>query len=223
MHVNRMCEIEDYARQMMEGGDARHRLAHDYKHADRVRRWAVRIADEEGYERGAMVEAAALLHDVGLAVVTERGRHAEEGAGLAAEFLLRGSYFSEGEIEEIARAIRAHSWQGEGGPLGDILRDADMLDMFGPVGLMRALTSQSHKPDYDQERPQGETWGLRAEDFTRRFAEGRGTGPTIVDQINFQISCYDNLATGTARRLALPLVEYMRSYLVELARQIAGT
>jgi HD superfamily phosphodiesterase len=215
-------QIEDYARQCMDGHGGDLGIAHDYKHADRVRSWALRIAQEEGYPNQELVKATALLHDIGLAVVEDRALHAQTGAGMAADFLKTRQFFSESQIAEIAHAIRSHSSLSGGGALGEILRDADMLDMFGPVGLMRAFTSQHHKPEYDPGRPKGETWGLGADDFTGRFADGIGAGPTIVDQINFQISCYANLTTETARRLALPLVAYMQAYLIELERQIGA-
>ena len=67
----------------------------------------------------------------------------------------------------------------------------------------------------------GETWGMPASAFTRRFAEGQGTGDYIVDQINFQISCYDNLSTAAARRAAVPLVEFMKAYIVQLDAEVS--
>jgi hypothetical protein len=105
------------------------------------------------------------------------------------------------EIDAIA-AIHAHGATTGGGALGAILRDADILDLLGAVGIMRACTSKYNKPEYDPQQIKGETWGMRAEDFTRRFRQGLGIGPYLVDQINFQISCYDNLQTATARAWA---------------------
>jgi putative nucleotidyltransferase with HDIG domain len=215
MHEETRQQLERYARQMMTG-----EIAHDFKHADRVRRWALHIAHQEGFEALALVEAAALLHDIGLAHVEERSRHAQVGAEMAAAFLRERRLFAEDEIEEIAHAIRFHSSLNGGGRLLEILRDADMLDLFGAVGLMRACASMHAKPEYDPRNVKGETWGMPASAFTRRFAEGRGAGDYIVDQINFQISCYDNLSTTAARRAAAPLVEFMRAYIVQLDAEV---
>ena len=191
-------------------------IAHDFKHVDRVRRWALQIARAEGYENLEMVEATALLHDVGLPYVEERSKHAAVGAEIAARFLLEQNLFSGAEIEEIAEAIRLHSSLADGGELLYILRDADMLDLFGAVGLMRGLTSKYMKPEYDPDNVKGDSWGMSASDFTPRFVEGRGVGRYIIDQINFQMSCFDNLRTETAKVIARPLIEFMKAYIVQL-------
>ncbi|MBN1584373.1 MAG: hypothetical protein JXA89_26945 [Anaerolineae bacterium] len=59
-------------------------------------------------------------------------------------------------------------------------------------------------------------WQTTARDVDRRFAEGKGVGHTIVDQINFQVSCHGNLRTETAKQIAVPLVAFMRAFLVQL-------
>ncbi len=107
-----------------------------------------------------------------------------------------------------------------GGALGAILRDADILDLLGAVGILRACISKYAMPEYDPRNVKGDTWGLGAEGFTQRFAEGLGIGPHIVDQINFQLSCADNLQTATARRMARPLAAFMRAYLVQLEAEV---
>lgn len=120
----------------------------------------------------------------------------------------------------IADAIRCRSSLSGGGTLGVILRDADMLDLFGAVGLLRAFTSKYVNPEYNPQLIKGETWSMSAGDFTNRFATGVGIGPTIVDQINFQLSCYDNLQTKRAKQIATPLVAFMKAYLVQLEYEI---
>ena len=83
-------EIENYVVRTMgkvENPDLR--IAHDFKHVDRVRRWALHIARDEGYADLALVEAAALLHDIGLAHVTERSDHG--GVGAEGNFSFWGS------------------------------------------------------------------------------------------------------------------------------------
>src|SRR6185369_719539 len=99
---NRIQLIEDYATSLMVG-----EVAHDYKHVDRVRHWALKIAQQEQYSHLDWVEAAALLNDIGLAS-GGRKHHAEVGATLAAEFLREHSLFEESAIQEIAYAIQHH-------------------------------------------------------------------------------------------------------------------
>ena len=197
-----------------------HLIAHDFKHADRVRGWALQIAQGEGYAHLELVEAAALLHDIGLAHVEHRNQHAQKGAEIAADYLRRGGLFPEQEIALITAAIAFHSSMSGGGRLGEFLRDADKLELFGAIGLMRAFTSKYMQPEYDPNDVRSETWEMTADAFTGRFRSGVGVGHYIMDQINFQLSCYDNLSTETARRLARPLVEFMRAYVIQLEREI---
>jgi hypothetical protein len=59
--------------------------------------------------------------------------------------------------------------------------------------------------------------------FEARFSAGQGIGDYIVDQLNFQISFYGDLKTETARRLGKPLVEFMRSFMMQLDSEIDHT
>jgi hypothetical protein len=95
-----------------------------------------------------------------------------------------------------------------------------MLDLFGAVGVMRAFTSKATKPEYDSNNIKGYNWGATANDFDIRFSQGVGIGKYIIDQINFQISCYDNLSTDTAKELAKPLLKFMRNYIMQLESEI---
>ena len=101
-----------------------------------------------------------------------------------------------------------------------ILRDADILEMLGPVGIMRAFTSKAHKLEYDPENVKGSSWGMRAEQFTERFESGAGVGDTIVDQLNFQISCFENIRTAAATEMGWPLVAFMREFILNWEAQI---
>jgi HD domain-containing protein len=214
-------QIERFVRVSMEGvADPELRIAHGFQHVDRVRCWARQIAAGEGFEDEALVEAAALLHDVGLAHVERRSEHAWVGAEVAAAFLRSNALFADSEVEAIAAAIRCHSVVSGGGVLGEILRDADKLDTLGAVGIMRAFTSKYRKPPYGPQGVRGETWGLPIAGFEARFAAGLGIGPTIVDQIHFQISLGGDLRTATAQRLGAPLVAYMRAFVVQLAAEV---
>ncbi|MDD5043839.1 MAG: HD domain-containing protein [Patescibacteria group bacterium] len=214
--IDKIKLIDKYVRGVMSA-----EVAHDVKHVHRVRNWALQIAREEHYNNLEIVEAAALLHDVGLLNCHKRSLHGEAGAEMANKFLKENNLFFEDEIGLICEAIKYHNSNREGeGDLLFILRDADMMDMFGAVGIMRALTSKATRPEYNTENIKGETWGLEAKDFDKRFDNGEGIGDYIVDQINFQISCFDNLKTKTARRLARPMIEFMKNFLTALEKEI---
>jgi uncharacterized protein len=212
-------QIEDFARQHLLNGE----IAHDYKHVDRVRRHALWIAEQEGYPHRDRVQAVALLHDIALGKVENRREHGKVGADMAAAFLREKALFDEAAIEEIANAIRWHdSVKQDDSPLLAILRDADMLEIFGAVGLLRGITSRATMPDYDADNIRGETWGFSARDFDPYFADGRGIGPTLIDHINWQMSCLDNLNTESAKRLARPLVFFMGVFVEQFVREVEG-
>jgi len=209
-------------------------VAHDFKHVDRVRHWALHVAREERFKDLEIVEVAALLHDIGLPYVdekSERSKHGPVGAEIAERFLKENCAFTEEQIEQITSAIRYHGSRpslvedllksmGEKGRLLEIIRDADNLDALGAVGLMRAFTSKSGKPEYAPGNVKGDTWGLSSRGFDGRFSKGLGIGDTIIDQINLQASHHDNLRTETAKRLAKPLVEFMKEYVIQLEHEI---
>jgi uncharacterized protein len=223
MTTDRIQQVEDYVRRTMAGAAGSDLgIGHDWKHVDRVRRWALLIARGEGVADLAVVEAAALLHDIGLAHVEQRSQHARVGAEVAAQYLRVQGLFSEGENEAIVDAVRNHNALGDVSPLATLVRDADILDMLGAVGIMRACTSKYNLPEYDPQNVKGQTWGMTARDIDRRFAQGKGIGAHIVDQINFQASCTGNLRTETARQVAAPLVEYMRGFLLQLECEVDG-
>ena len=174
-------------------------IGHDFKHVDRVRRWALEIAEAEGHADLELVEAAALLHDVGRARVEQERQHAQAGAEMAAQFLQERGLFPLQDQASIVDAVRNHNALGDLASLATLIRDADILDMLGAVGVMRAFTSKHALPEYAPRNVKGETWRITAREVDRRFAEGVGIGATIVativDQINFQASCADNLRT----------------------------
>jgi uncharacterized protein len=198
------------------------RIAHDFKHVNRVRYWALDIATNERLGNLEIVEATALLHDIGLACVEveQRSQHAQVGAEIATRFLRERRLFTEEEVEAIADAIRHHSSPSGGGVLGDVLRDADKLDALGAIGIMRAFTSKYAKPEYDPQCVKGNTWELAMSGFEKRFDEGEGIGDYIIDQVNFQISFFGELCTNTAKRLGKPLVEFMKAYVIQLDSEI---
>jgi uncharacterized protein len=128
-------------------GETRRYLAgessgHDPSHACRVRDLAVRIAAAIGADT-EVVEAAALLHDMGHA--TGRAEHAQRGA-LAAADILSQSEFPPAKIAAVVACIEHHHWQlGRAGDPADptleyqALADADRLDALGAIGIARAF------------------------------------------------------------------------------------
>ncbi|MCL5795831.1 MAG: HD domain-containing protein [Patescibacteria group bacterium] len=209
-------QLENYVKKVMGN-----QVAHDFKHADRVRNWALQIAKKEGFKDLEIVEISALLHDIGLPRTNKRIMHGEVGAKMAVKFLKENNSLPQEKIEEVYNAIRYHNKNREGeGILLNILRDADILDLFGAVGILRGIVHASSRPEYDPKKPKGETWNMGARDFNKRFDSGVGKGKFIIDTINFHISCYDNLSTKTAKLLAKPLVKFTRNFIKQFDAEI---
>jgi len=226
--------VEGYVEEAFAGKDGNLIIAHDFRHVDRVRNWALRIAKGESFSAPQIVEVAALLHDIGLPYIdkeSERGKHGEVGAEIAGKFLRDNSTLTKARIEQITLAIRYHGVKpsvradiikivGEAGKLMEIISDADMLDAVGAVGLMRAFTSKYFMPEYDPDNVKGETWELPSGGFTERLSKRVGVGKYIIDQVNFQISYYGNLRTKTARQIAEPFVQFMKDFVLQLEHEI---
>ena len=136
---------------------------HDPWHAFRVRQLGAQIALAIGADTD-VVEAAALLHDIGHAA--GRAEHAQRGAALAAEVLSR-SGFPVDKIGPVTACIEHHHWQP--GRAGDPLRptleyqafaDADRLDALGAIGICARVRVWRSTPSSDLE-PRSRTGDLR--------------------------------------------------------------
>lgn len=115
--------------------------AHTFDHTMRVYLLSMQLS--EGLPANKRVlEAAALLHDVG------RPREAESDvshsilSGEMSRDFLRELDFSASEIDRIVAAIRTHRFSEQIEPTsleGQILSDADKLDAMGAIGVYRAI------------------------------------------------------------------------------------
>ena len=224
--------IEAFVRREM-GSAAGHDLVigHGYLHVDRVRRHALRIGDGEGVDRMDLVETAALLHDIGLRHVESRADHAAVSSALARDYLHGSHFFAKDEINAVVIAIARHSDVTpipnlRGASLDDaltaILREADVLDALGAVGIMRAFMTKHARPPYDATTPAGDSWSLSGDQFADLRRQGRFPTATVMDQINLQIAIYDNLRSDTARQLGTPLVAFTRAYVEQLIREVGS-
>ncbi len=150
--------VQTWVREKLEAGGG---IAHGWLHTDRVRHHIRILAPAEGVDP-LLAELAALLHDVGR---TQPGPEDEHGArsAILAEPLLAGLPLTGDEREAVLHAIRWHNSQRADTPLLRVLRDADMLDGLGAIGIMRAFMSKSHLPPYDPAAPfevNGDPWSL---------------------------------------------------------------
>lgn len=188
--------------------------AHDYQHADRTRKWAIKIAKWEWYHSLLNVEISALLHDIWFSVNTQAKWHGKRWSQIAYAFLndLGLDYKN---INEICNAIEHHDSNRNGEwKLLEMLRDADRMELFGTVGISRAVQSVPNHIIFNYSFAKWETWWYGSKDFDKRFEEWKGKWITVVDQLNFQISCFDDMHTETWKRLAAPLVQIIKDFIL---------
>ena len=184
---------------------SRQKRAHGWLHTDRVRANIRILAHAEGVD-SFLAELAALLHDVGR---TQPGPEAEHGARSAAmaEPLLEDLALAPEESQAILHAIRWHNSLRDDTPLLCILRDADMLDGLGAMGIMRAFMSKSHLPPYNADLP---------------FQDGSNRWPPDYssDQLFGQMEWYDRLNTDTARQMAKKRIAFMAAFITQARDEI---
>ena len=131
------------ARQLYHAGDA----AHDFDHVQRVTQLACRIAAAEGAD-GEVVQVAALLHDVPLAVDKKtdqqevRRSHHLAAADFARAYLSSRA-MPAAQVENVVHAIEAHRFRDQSIQPRTLeaqcLYDADKLDSIGAIGVARAF------------------------------------------------------------------------------------
>ena len=229
---------ENYVRELMSKQTGNLVIAHDFKHVDRVRNWALLITSKESFLKPELVEVTALLHDIGLTKVShgnERKEHGASGAEMAEVFLRDNSNLSSDDIFSITDAITYHSLSpliiaehlqnlGDKGKLLEIINDADLMDALGAVGVMRAFTSKYFLLDYDTANVKGVAWRLSDAECREKFGgnPSRAIAPvnTIIDQINQQLRYYVSLHTMTAKSLGQPLMNYMKDFVIHLEYEI---
>lgn len=132
--------LQDYLR-------AQARPADKFSHQPRLYALAQRLGEGQGYDDDVLF-AAAWLHDLGVFV----GHRPEDPAALAAwdhvayvrgraPELLREFGFPEEKIGAVLTAIAEHlPSAAPGTPEGALLRDADILEQLGAVGILRTVS-----------------------------------------------------------------------------------
>jgi len=195
--------VETWARETLEASDSR---AHGWMHIDRVRNHIRVLAPAEGVDP-VRAELAALLHDVGRAQPGPENEHGARSAAMA-EPVLTDLPLTDAEREDVLFAIRWHNSGRTDTPLLCVLRDADMLDGLGAIGIIRAFRSRTHLPAYDPDAP---------------FEDAGGRWPAVyaTDQVLGQMAWIDNLNTDTARQMAQERYAFMKEFADQVRREIA--
>jgi uncharacterized protein len=196
--------VEDWVRENL---DASKKRAHGWLHTDRVRNNIRVLAHAEAVDP-FLAELAALLHDVGR---TQPGPETEHGARSAkmAAAILNDLHLTHEERAAVLHAIRWHNSARADTALLRVLRDADMLDGLGAMGIIRAFMSKSHLPAYDPEAP---------------FENNDDRWPPLFssDQFLGQMAWYDYLNTETARQMAEDRFALMRAFMDQARREVGA-
>ena len=204
----------EYARKAF--GEGRAPPSHGYDHVVRVVglcRWISRELGMERRER-LMVEVAAWLHDVSIAITGSKDGHASKSARVA-ERLLSG-VVERPFLEIIVRAIEEHGWKVRRSPssmVSAVLQDADRLDALGSIGIFRVIGYgvSSGRVFYDLEDP---------------FAERRALNDEVYTVDHFYVKLFElpkYMNTEVARKEAYRRIEVMKSFLEELRRELSLT
>ena len=123
-----------------------HSAAYRFNHIRNVVELSAHIASEEG--AGVDVtRVAALFHDIAKLEV-DQDRHAEKGARIAREYLTSHEEYPSSFVDQVARAVEEHSYQG---PVTDLPREtqclveADILDKVGANGVALVLLRMGYE------------------------------------------------------------------------------
>jgi uncharacterized protein len=187
--------------------------AHEWSHIDRVRRMALRIANDEAVDP-FVVELAAVLHEVG----DPKGDD-EEGA---LRGWLTGARVEQAVIDEVTDIVAAVSYRGAGVrdlPLpaaGRCVRDADRLDAIGAIGIARAFAYGGSKGReiYDPDTPPV------LHTTPEMYHGARGT--TINHFAEKLLLLRDRMDTRLGRELAEHRHDVMVKFLDEFEREWTG-
>jgi uncharacterized protein len=197
--------VESWVRAELEAAKKR---AHGWLHTNRVRHNILILAPAEGVDP-FLAELAALIHDVGRTQPGPENEHGARSATLAAP-VLAALPLSKTQQQAVLYAARWHNSTRADTPLLCVLRDADMLDGLGAVGIVRAFMSKSHLPAYQP-------------DFALEGSHGTWPPTCASDQVWGQLRFYDWLNTDTARQLAQERFSFMQAFMVQLQREISGS
>jgi uncharacterized protein len=195
-------QVEAWVREQLGGGTP---TSHGWLHIERVRRNILILARAEGGDP-VLAELAALLHDVGRTAPGPEKEHGYRSATMS-EPIMAGLPLDSGERREVLHAVRWHNSTRTDTALLCLLRDADMLDGLGAMGILRAFMSKNNLPPYDPDLP---------------FEEGGDRWPALYasDQLLGQMEWYERLNTETAKRMAEHRVALMAAFVAQARREL---
>ncbi len=204
---------------------------HDMDHVRRVRNLAMRLAEviSEPVDR-EILEIATLLHDIAEAKEqadpSGKTDHAVLGAEMAGEILAELGYPPE-KIKRVQECVISHRYRSEHPPQSieaKILFDADKLDAIGAIGVAREFTWVGRNNAHIYRRVENiqeyldENMGGKP---TGRIRDKTKHSPQIEQEIKVSL-LVDKLQTERAKEIGRERLEYHRSFLNRLEKEIKG-
>ncbi|WXG42596.1 MAG: HD domain-containing protein [Promethearchaeati archaeon SRVP18_Atabeyarchaeia-1] len=186
---------------------------HDETHMVRVHGLCARIGRKEKADL-LVVEAAALLHDVGRSYERENPGidHAEVSAKIA-EKLLGECRYPEEKASQILYAIRVHRFSQHRTPgtlEAKILQDADRIDISGAIGVAMAFAYGGAK-------------NMELYDTADPLAKNRELDDDRYVLDHFQkklLKLGETIHTETGRQLVKRRQKYLASFVTQFIREI---
>jgi uncharacterized protein len=205
-----IAKIEEFVKTEM-GEDA---TGHDWHHVNRVRNNALLIAREEGIADTAIIEMAALLHDI----PDEKLNTSAEAGKEKLDAFFHKIGMSETEMHKINDIVYSISYKGGMGvPLPSlearIVQDADRLDAIGAIGIARtfAYGGKKGQPIYDPDLQ------VREEMSLEEYRSGKSS--TINHFYEKLLKLESLLNTDTAKRMAVSRQNAMEEFLKQFYRE----
>jgi uncharacterized protein len=207
-------KTEKYVKERMSGEAS----GHDWFHVERVAKTALYIAEEENDVDLALVELAALLHDIGDYKVTSQVNSEEETLDKACQEL----GFSVALTQEIKDIILNLSFskniekKQQLSLEGQIVQDADRLDALGAIGIARtfAYGGKKGRELYNPHK--------KPVLFTSMESYRTTPGPTINHFYEKLFLLKHLLNTPTARKIATKRERFMKKFLDEFYDEWEG-
>ncbi len=187
---------------------------HDFLHAERVRKLALKIAKEENLPCNSFIlEASAYLHDI---ADRKFFPNHKERLNMIQSFL-KSIKIPEEKINAIMHVIKSISFKGADEnpktPEAIILHDADKLDAIGAIGIARTFAYCGYNKGkfYDKTNPKN------PEKMT--YEEYRHSTP--INHFHEKLlKIKDILKTKTAKRLAEERHEFLIKFLEQFMKEL---
>lgn len=192
---------------------AENEAAHDFDHALRVTKLALRLGCEESADLELLL-LAGILHDTARHEQELTGIcHAKRGAEIAGDILLQLGYDCH-RTKIVQEMIRTHRFRDNAVPVtleAKILYDADKLDAIGAIGIGRAYSLGGFR---GQKLYTAESDGEQADNIGNY---------SPVREFHFKLrKIVNKMLTPSGKRLAVHRHEFMEEFFWELEAEVEG-